>query len=82
MPRIVQFSAPEIAKIWRLKAQNVKLSDVSKQMKRSRSGFYEILSKDANSTAKKRSERPPKKTSQQQDRQFFARSFNPEEVYS
>ena len=48
MPR----SAVKTAKIRRLKTQNVKVSDVAKQMKRSRSGVYEILSKDANSIVK------------------------------
>ena len=52
MPRNVQFSAADIAKIWHLKAQNIKVSDIAKQMKRSRSGVYEILSKDANSIVK------------------------------
>ena len=55
MPRRVKFSAAETAKIWRLKVQNVKASDVSKQIKCSRSRIYEILSKNTNSVAKKRS---------------------------
>ncbi|KAF8766939.1 hypothetical protein HNY73_019954 [Argiope bruennichi] len=70
MPRNVQFSAADIAKIWRLKAQNVKVSDIAKQMKRSRSGIYEILSKDTNSIVKKRSG-GPRKTSQRQDREIL-----------
>ncbi|KAF8787989.1 Transposable element Tc3 transposase like protein [Argiope bruennichi] len=70
MPRNVPFSAADIVKIWRLKAQNVKVSDIAKQMKRSRSGIYEILSKDANPIVKKRSGRP-RKTSQRQDREIL-----------
>ena len=71
MPRNVQFSAAGIAKIWRLKAQNVKVSDIVKQMKRIRSGINEILSKNANSIVKKRSGRP-RKTFQRQDREILS----------
>ena len=46
MFRNVEFSASEISKIWHLKAQYVKVSDIAKQIKRSRSGIYEILSKE------------------------------------
>ena len=53
MPRNVHFSAAEITKIWCLKAQNVKVTDVAKQIKRSRFEIYDILSKDANSIVKK-----------------------------
>ena len=60
MPRNVLFFAAEIAKIWHLKAQNVEVSDIVKQMKRSRSRIQEILSKDANSIAKKHSGRSGK----------------------
>ncbi|KAF8788328.1 hypothetical protein HNY73_009843 [Argiope bruennichi] len=81
MPRNVQFSAADIAKIWRLKAQNVKVSDIAKQMKRKRSGIYEILSKDANFIVKKAFRKTQKNIPATRQRDF-ARSFNPEEVYS
>ncbi|KAF8778534.1 hypothetical protein HNY73_015248 [Argiope bruennichi] len=80
MPRNVPFSAADIAKIWRLKAQNVKVSDIAKQMKRSRSGIYEILSKDANSIVKKRSGRLRKASKGHRQREF-ERSFNPEGLF-
>lgn len=49
----VQFWAADIAKIWHLKFQNVKDSDTAEQIKRSRSGVYEILFKGNNVIAKK-----------------------------
>ena len=53
-----------------MKFQNVKVSDIIKQMKFSRSGMYETLSKDVIVTIKKRSGRP-RKTSQRQNREIL-----------
>lgn len=53
MPRNVQLSAADKAKILRLKAQNVKISDIAKQIKRSRIRIYAIFSKNDNAIAKR-----------------------------
>ena len=53
MPSSFLFSAAKIAKIWRLKDQNVNVSDIVKQVRRSSFGIYKILSKDVKSIVKK-----------------------------
>lgn len=52
MPRHIQFSTGDIAKIWRLKVQRFKISDIAKQIKRKRSWIYKILLKNYNVIAK------------------------------
>lgn len=54
----------------RLKVENVKTFDISKQIKRSRSPIYEILSKRDNAIEKQRSD-PPRKTSLRLNRQVL-----------
>lgn len=49
-----EFSSADVTNIWRLKAQNVKISNTYKQEKRGWYGNYEILSKYNNEIIKKR----------------------------
>ena len=76
MPHKVQFSAAEVVKIWHLKAKNVKVSDIAKQMKSSRSGVYEFLSKVGNSVVKK-AFRKTKKNILAVTQRDFVHSFKP-----